>query len=302
MTTVPNAQQPQAAEAQEPGPWDTESGLMSDFNGWIVNPHFGVKEEYSQVVVQTTGGEQRGAMFIADLMDEENVIVASQGWSIGTGWEISEDGRYITHIKRKNVVTATLYGQLINHVVKNLGVDMAQYGVPTDAMAWDGLGFHWMLAAHATVGGQEKQGLMPDIFLGRIGEEPPASAAEVAPAAIAQAIAPAPAPVASASATARIAARAAARPAAAIAPAAPARPAAAAPAPNRPVARPAARPAAAAQSPAMAAALKLVEESDTVKAFILKAVKVQEIANDEQLMSLCLDDSDAGFYKTHKGK
>lgn len=256
-------------EQEQRGPWETESGLIDDVDAWISSPHFGVKEEYSQVVVATTGGEQKGAMILFDLADENGEILGNQGFSIGTGWEISEDGLQITHAKRKNVVTNTLYGQLQNRVVKELGVDMSQYGLPTDAMSWDGLGFHWMQQMHVTVAGPEKPGLMPTTYLGKIGE---VAAEEPAPAPIP---APAPAP------------RAAARPAV------------------RPVARPAARAAAApgkALSAGEAAAVKLVAETGTVKEFILKAVKVPEIAADDPLMAQCLDDSATGFFKTHKGK
>lgn len=248
---------------QERGPWETESGLIDDVDAWIANPHFGVKEEYSLVVVQTTGGEQKGAMLLFDLADENGEIIGSQGYSIGTGWEISPDGLTIAHAKRKNVVTGTLYGQLQNRVVKELSVDMSQYGLPTDAMAWDKLGFHWMQQLHATVAGPEKPGLMPTAFLGKIGEEA-VETAEPAPT-------PAPAPAA------------------------------------KPTARPAARPVAKAPpgktlSAGETAALKLVAETGTAKEFILKAVKVPEIAGDDVLMGKCLDDSVNGFFKQHKGK
>lgn len=242
-------------EQEERGPWETESGLIDDVDAWIANPRFGVKEEYSQVVVETTGGEQKGVMLLFDLADEKGEIIGGQGYSIGTGWEISEDGLVITHAKRKNVVTGTLYGQLQNRVVKELGLDMSQYGLPTEALAWDGLGFHWMQIPHATVGGEQKTGLMPTVFLSRIGEVAPVTT----------------------------------------------------PTPAQPAARAAARPAArtvpvTAPTPGETAALQLVAETGTQKEFILKAVKVAEIAADDALMARCLDDSAAGFYRLNKGK
>ncbi len=180
--------------AEERGPWDTESGLIDDVDAVIVNAHFGVKEEYSQVVVATSGGEQKGAMILFDLKDPSTQeVIGQQGYSIGTGWEISEDGFDITHAKRKNVVTGTLYGQLQNIVVKDLGVDMTPRGLPTHAPVWEGLLFHWNLKSHATVGGTDKQGLMPSLYIGVEGEaEAPAPAAPVAPAPAARpAVAPA---------------------------------------------------------------------------------------------------------------
>jgi len=245
---------------QERGPWETESGLIDDVDAWITNPHFGIKEEYSQAVIEASGGEQKGAMIIFDLQDENGEIIGSQGYSIGTGWEISEDGLTIAHAKRKNVVTNSMYGQLQNRVVKELGVDMSLYGLPTEALAWDGLGFHWMQVAHATVGGPEKTGLMPTQFLGKLSVEG----------------APAPAT----------------RPTAA------ARPAAA-----RPAVRPTVR--ATVQKTVSAAeqkALELVAECSTVKEFRLKAIRVPEIAADDNVMAACLDDSETGFFYFHKGK
>ena len=161
--------------------WETESGLIDDVDGYIVNPHFGFKEEYAQAV--QASGTPGGAMFIVDVMSPEGELLGSQGYSIGTGWEISEDGRYITHLKRSNVVTSTLYGQLQNKVIKDLNVPMGGRGEPTDAMAWDGLGFHWNQLPHATVGGEEKTGLMPTLFIGELKDAPAPGAAPPAAAA-----------------------------------------------------------------------------------------------------------------------
>lgn len=166
--------------------WETESGLIDDVDAWIANPHFGFKEEYAQAVLQTSG-EGGGAMFIIDLEDDEGNTIGSQGWSIGTGWEISEDNLSISHAKRKNVVHSSMYGQLINIVTKELGVDMDDYGMPTEAMSWDGLGFHWMLKPHTTVSGKEVMGLMPTQSLGKKGGESVPAPKKAAPAKVSSA-------------------------------------------------------------------------------------------------------------------
>lgn len=250
-------------EEQERGPWDTESGLIDDVDGYIASPHFGIKAEYSQAVSLSTAGEQKGLMFIIDVVDANGEVLGGQGYSIGTGWIVSEDGLSISHATRKNVVTNTMYGQLQNRVVKELGVDMAPRGLPTEALAWDKLGFHWMQQKHKTVGGEDKTGLMPTEYIGMFGEATPVETP-----------APAPAP-------------------------APARPAPAAPA--RPAPARAAAPVAA-KSAGVIAAEKLVAETGTVKEFILKAVKDQAITSDEKLMSEVMDDSVKGFFKSRKGK
>lgn len=148
--------------------WVLESGLVDDVDAWIANPKFGTKEEYAEAVV-AGGSNTAPLMFLVDLVDENGEIIANQGWSIGSGWEVSEDGKTITHPKRQNVVHSTMYGALQYKVVQDIGVDMDKYGKPTDADSWDGLGFHWNLTPHKTVSGKEVSSLMPTIFLGKAG-------------------------------------------------------------------------------------------------------------------------------------
>lgn len=147
--------------------WETETGLPNDVDVWIANPRFGEKEEYSSKVAEASSMAAAPIMFLMDLVDKKNELVGTQGYSIGTGWEVSEDGLEITHPKRKNVVGSSMYGMLQRRVVKELGVDMDQYGLPTKAMSWDKLGFHMMLEEHAVVGGGTGSSLMPVTFLGK---------------------------------------------------------------------------------------------------------------------------------------
>lgn len=163
--------------------WETETGLPNDIDAWIANPKFGMKDEYAQAVAAT--GAEGGTMILFDLESAEGEVLGSQGYSIGTGWIVSDDGMTIEHPKRKNVVGSSMYGQLQNRVVKDLGVDMESRGLPTQAKSWDRLGFHWMLQPHTKVGGGEASSLMPVEFLG---EKKAAPAPRRAPAA-----APAPA-------------------------------------------------------------------------------------------------------------
>lgn len=146
--------------------WETEIGLPNDIDAWITNPRFGEREEYAAKVVAATPGAA-ALMFLIDLVDEGEELVATQGFSIGKDWIPSDDGLTISHPKRKNVVTTSMYGQLQNRVVGDLKVDMDQYGLPTQAMSWDRLGFHWMLLEHETIKGEKKSGLMPVEFLGK---------------------------------------------------------------------------------------------------------------------------------------
>jgi len=175
-------------QGQERDPWELESGLPNDIDAYMWNCRFGVKDQYLQAVTVVGGEEDRGVaglMFIADFYNEKGESLGtdqpvSQGWSVGSGWIPSEDGKTIHHPSRLNVVDNTRYGQLQARAIKVLGVDMRKYGVPTVASAWDGMGFHWMMEEHTTIKGKEpKRGLMPVIFLGRkpVSEAPVKAAA-----------------------------------------------------------------------------------------------------------------------------
>ena len=165
-------------EAEKASTWDTESGLINDVDGYVANAKFGTKDEYAQAVAAS--GSEGGQMLLLDITDEKGEVLGSQGYSIGSGWIISDDGLSIEHPKRRNVVGSSLYGQLQNRVVKDLKVDMEGRGLPTEAKSWNGLGFHWLQQPHATVGGAEATSLMPIEFLGekKNGGPTPAPAAE----------------------------------------------------------------------------------------------------------------------------
>ncbi len=162
--------------------WDTETGLPNDIDAWIRNAKFGTKDEYAQAVAAT--GAEGAIMMIFDLEDDKGEIVGSQGYSIGSGWIPSDDGMEISHPKRRNVVGSSMYGQLQNRVAKELKVDMDARGLPTEAKSWEGLGFHWLMQEHDTVGGEKKSGLMPVEFLGekKAGAAPTKVATKTAPA------------------------------------------------------------------------------------------------------------------------
>lgn len=251
----------QKVPEEQKSAWETESGLMNDFDGWIKNARFGKREEYaSKISVAGDMDESIGNMFLIDLVDESGEVVASQGYSIGTGWSISEDGFVISHPKRNNVIHQTIYGQL-QHVVTDhdkLNLKMDEYGVPTDARSWEGLGFHWELAAHATLKeGETKQTLMPTAFL-NVNESIRNGAGEEAPAAPVKAAAP--------KAGVKTAAKASTTPV----------------------------------SPMVTELTTLVKASKSQGEFALKAMKIKGLPQNDALMAQVLDEGPAGFYATHK--
>lgn len=148
-------------QEQEVSTWDTETGLPNDIDAWVAAAKFGTVDKYSDAVQVTSPGSGGATMCILDLVDEAGEPVGQQGYSVGSGWIPSDDGMEITHPKRRNVVGTSVYGQLMNRVRKVLKVPMEKRGLPTEAKSWLGLGFHWMMEEHETVGGAPKPSLMP---------------------------------------------------------------------------------------------------------------------------------------------
>jgi len=157
--------------------WETISGLIDKQNGWMVGCRFGFKDEYAQAVAKALSvpgaqsSSSEGLMFLVDYADDEGIVVASQGYSVGGGWIVSEDGLSISHATRSNIIRTSIYGQLIDTVVKGLKVDMKKYGSALRADTWERLGFYVEQKEHKTVGGQIKTSPMPVKFLGEMPNE-----------------------------------------------------------------------------------------------------------------------------------
>lgn len=150
-------------------PWpDLESGLPNDIDAWIVNAKFGKNENYTAGILTKSEDETQGTQLMFDLVDENGEIQGSVGYSVGTGWTVSDDGAQISHAKRLNVVRSTRYGGFQERIIEKLKVDMNKIGgSPTVAATWNGLGFHWMQEEMTTVGGKKVQVLMPTLFISK---------------------------------------------------------------------------------------------------------------------------------------
>ncbi len=174
MVTKPKQVAETKAEVVEDefDPWALESGLPNDVDAYMANCKFGTKDQYEQQIVAGGGSIGMSLMFMFDLVSEDGELLGNAGFSIGSGWQTEDDGETVVHATRKNVVMSTRYGALQSRCVKELGINMREYGIPTVAKTWEGLGFHWMLEEHQTLkkledGSYEmKQGLMPTTFIG----------------------------------------------------------------------------------------------------------------------------------------
>jgi len=146
--------------------WETTSGLIDDIDGYITNPRFGFREQYIAVA-----GE--AVLFMFDLVDEDGNLISNPefppAYSVGAGWLVKENGTRIERPEKPKIIRTSMYGRLIDRVVKDLKVPMHEYGSAFEAKSWDGLGFHWRQEEHTTVGGETKTHLMPTSFLGKKG-------------------------------------------------------------------------------------------------------------------------------------
>lgn len=143
--------------------WQTTSGLVDDFDCYIKSARWGFRQEYQngEVLLLIMEGESPD-------VDMEQPII----WPAGKGWEVRDGGDRAVHPKRSKFVDVSMYGRLLNRVVKDLGVDMRARGKATEAKVWEGLGFHFKRETIQFGAGilEEKGGttehLMPVAFLG----------------------------------------------------------------------------------------------------------------------------------------
>jgi|GEM_PF-2154071 hypothetical protein len=117
--------------------WETESGLPDDFDCWIVDAKFGYLAEY-------TDSQGRPVPLLLWYCESPDVDLEQPiPWSLGSGWQIRAEGARVEHKDgRKRFVDSSMYGRLINRVVKDLGVNMRSRGSAKEAKVWVGLGFH----------------------------------------------------------------------------------------------------------------------------------------------------------------
>jgi len=160
--------------------WELASGLPNDVDGWIKGATFGAGRDEYQAAAAASGTEPP-VLLTLPLYNADGEPIGQQAYSVGSGWVVSDDGQEISHPVRTNIVRTSMYGRLIKRVKDELGVEMQKYGTPFRASTWDGLGFHWLLEAHPTVSGEEREGLMPTEYLG---DTPPFEGGEEAGALI----------------------------------------------------------------------------------------------------------------------
>ena len=148
-------------------PWALETGLPDKVNGYMINSQFGVNADYAaKVAASATEPGDVPIMFMADLVAEDGTYIGGVGYSVGGGWIAAADGQSMSHPAKNNVVNSSRYGAFQAKVLKELEVDMRARGIPTTAAIWNGIGFFWSQQKLYTVGGDPKDVLFPEKYIG----------------------------------------------------------------------------------------------------------------------------------------
>ena len=158
---------PRERKSVAPEEWIPETGLPDNFDLYVERSFFGTNPKYMGgnvpvLIWEGTSPQYEGLPQII--------------FSIGADWNIVEGGARIVHPKRRVPVKTSIYGRLLERVVQELKVPMHQYGSPTHASVWEGLGFHMVRETIKFEGAAERgilvnqEGevthLMPTAYLG----------------------------------------------------------------------------------------------------------------------------------------
>lgn len=167
-------------------PWQTETGLLDDFDITITESRFGYDERYMSGEVCL--------LLWTGTTDNADVPEVTQLIPLGGGWTTEDNGKTVVHEsgKERNFNRSSVYGRIIDRCIKEFGIGdlLRAKGSPFEAKTWEGLRFHMKqedLSYGEGIG--TKQRVMPVEFLGEAEEGGTAKAAAPAKAASAGATA-----------------------------------------------------------------------------------------------------------------
>ena len=159
---------------------ELETGLADDFDGAITDACFEVREQYAAI-----SGTQ-DPMLILTLESPELDSSAETAFYTGAAkqWEIGKGGQEITSAKnpdshrfnmnsRAGTLVSRMF-QLVGEGDKKKGQEffLAKGHYMTEAPFYTGLSFHWKREKMSTVGGETRDVLMPNAFLGEVKRAP----------------------------------------------------------------------------------------------------------------------------------
>ena len=157
---------------------ELESGLASDFDGAIALVKFGVRDEYAAVV----GNSDPMLLLSIDATEALGTYI-EQAYSLGGAkqWRVEKGGSSIVSDKTPDSHRFNLAcraGQLVAKMIETVGAGDRTKGQEfflkrdhymTEAEFYAGLRFHWKRVPLPTVGGETRDVLLPEKFLGEVG-------------------------------------------------------------------------------------------------------------------------------------
>lgn len=149
------------------GSWDTETGLIDDYDYTIEVATFTTDSRYNDG--QTLLLKWEGTAVTADGEAIDHMLLLP----CGSGWESRDGGRSATHDKGKTRFNrSSIIGKIIDRCIKDLGMGdvLMPRGEPTESQTWEGLTFHMKREVINFGGGiGEKEREMPVAFVGADG-------------------------------------------------------------------------------------------------------------------------------------
>ena len=124
--------------------WGTETGLVSNYQGKVVDAWFGVNTQYNANVT---------LLFWKLSTDVPEHPEITEQYSCGPDWQSIDGGKTVIHPKNKKFNNNTQAGRLVDKVLKLEGAVevMRERGFPpTDAQAW--LGTEWFMETETKTG------------------------------------------------------------------------------------------------------------------------------------------------------
>lgn len=150
------------------------TGLADDFDGTIVDAWFEVKEKYAEIA----GASDPMLILSIDSPESEKPIETAYSTGAAKQWEIGRGGKEITSMKSPDVHRFTMSaraGELVGRLFELVGEGDRAKGQDffarrgywmSEAEFYPGLSFHWKREPKKTVSGEERNILMPTVFLG----------------------------------------------------------------------------------------------------------------------------------------
>jgi hypothetical protein len=117
--------------------WSTDSGLLSDYEGTVVDAWFGVNPQYNADVTM---------LFLKMQTDVDSSPEVTEQYNCGPDWQTIDGGKTVIHPTKMKFNRQSQAGILVDKVTELAGKEMRERGMPpTTALSW--VGSRWFMEA-----------------------------------------------------------------------------------------------------------------------------------------------------------